>query len=167
MKIDNPDMEYLDLVSHILDNEKFNETKEIVHHGLNRYDHSLRVSYYSYCIAKALRMNYKDTARGALLHDFFITDNNCSKNDRIKSVFKHPKHALENASKYFDLTDMEADIIRKHMFPLTILPPKYFESWLVDIVDDIVSVIEQGYLLRKQLTAITNFALIMLIGYLK
>jgi uncharacterized protein len=167
MKIDNPNTEYLDLVSHILNNPKFDETKDIVHHGLNRYDHSLRVSYYSYRIAKALRINYEDAARGALLHDFFISSNNCSYNSRFKSIFRHPKQALENASKHFALSDIEADIIKKHMFPLTISPPKYLESWIVDIVDDIVSIAEQGYLVRKQLTAITNFALIMLIGYLK
>ena len=35
----------------------------------------------------------------------------------------------------FDLNDMEKDIIVKHMWPLTIVPPKFKESYIVTLVD--------------------------------
>ena len=34
---------------------------------------------------------------------------------------------------------MEKDIILKHMWPLTIIPPRYLESFIVSIIDKIVA----------------------------
>ena len=68
------DREYISVVKDILEHEEFNKTKNIVHHGLNRFDHCMRVSYYSYKIAKALKLDYEDVARAGLLHDFFFTN---------------------------------------------------------------------------------------------
>ena len=48
---------------------------EITHHGLDRKSHSIRVSYYSYKISKALGLDYKSTARAGLIHDFFFENN--------------------------------------------------------------------------------------------
>ena len=67
--------EFLNIVSDILENEEFQKLKNIKHHDTDRFDHSLRVSYYSYLITKALRLNYKATARAGLLHDFFLEEN--------------------------------------------------------------------------------------------
>ncbi len=39
----------------------------------------------------------------------------------------------------FTLTDIEKDIIKKHMFPLTPIPPVHIESWIVCIADKICS----------------------------
>jgi uncharacterized protein len=33
------------------------------------------------------------------------------------------------------LNDIEEDIIRKHMWPLTLVPPKYKESFIVSFAD--------------------------------
>ena len=54
----------------------------------------------------------------------------------------HPKAACKNAEEDFNLTDIERDIIKKHMFPLTLTPPKYRESVLVCLVDKVCSVYE-------------------------
>lgn len=45
----------------------------------------------------------------------------------------------------FKLNQVEEDIIRKHMFPLTRFPPKYKESLLVCIADKICTVYEFFY----------------------
>ena len=68
------DCEYINIVSDILEDKKFMTIKKYKHHGITRFEHSMRVSYYSYLIAKVLGFNYKDTARGGLLHDFFGND---------------------------------------------------------------------------------------------
>ena len=53
-----------------------------------------------------------------------------------KHGFTHPKVALDNAVKYFNLNNIEKDIIEKHMWPLTIRKvPKYKESVIVTMVD--------------------------------
>lgn len=138
----NKDIEYLEIVSNIMKNKKFNEIKKCKHHGLTRYEHSLRVSYYSYLVAKKLKLNYIETARGGLLHDFFITDDLKEKEQKL-SVFVHPYKALTNSNNYFELTELEKDIIINHMFPT--LPhkiPKYLESWIVSLVDKVVAAYE-------------------------
>lgn len=136
------DIEYMKIVENIMANQKFNQIKQCKHHGLTRYEHSLRVSYYSYLITKKLHLNYIETARAGLLHDFFITDDLKEKEQKL-SMFVHPYKALTNSNNYFKLTDLEKDIIINHMFPT--LPhkiPKYLESWIVSLIDKIVATYE-------------------------
>lgn len=133
------DVKYQILINDILENEKMKKLANCRHHGLNRLDHSLKVSYYSYKIAKKIRLDYKSVARAGLLHDFFINED-LSEKKRKFSIFFHPYKSIENSTKYFNLNEMEKDIIITHMFPT--LPhkiPKYLESWLVSIVDKIVA----------------------------
>ena len=122
-------------------NSEFMKLNTCVHHGISRLEHSYRVAYYSYKIMKALKLNYVEGTRAALLHDFFIDD--VSDMNAINRFRKHPKCALENAKKYFDITPLQEDIIVKHMFPATLTPPKHLESVIVDIVDDISSIYER------------------------
>ena len=68
------DGEYNQIVYDILNNEEFKKLKNIEHHGMTRYDHSLRVSYYSYVLAKKIGLDYVLVSRAGLLHDFFFND---------------------------------------------------------------------------------------------
>ena len=134
--------EYMYLISDILENEKFLLIEECKHHGINRLEHSMRVSYYSYIITKKLRLNYIEAARGGLLHDFFLIDDLKPKQQKFCFAV-HPYHSLENACSCFQLSDLEKDIIINHMFPT--LPhkiPKYIESWLVCGIDKIIAIYE-------------------------
>jgi len=133
---------YYLIVEDIIKNEEFNKLETIEHHGTNRLKHSKRVSYYSYEVCKKLHLDYIAAARAGLLHDFFLSDNERTKKDRIISFFTHPKKALENANKYFELSDKEQNIIKSHMFPTNITLPKYLESWIVSTVDKIVGTYE-------------------------
>ena len=49
--------------------------------------------------------------------------------------FTHPYVACRNAEKEFLLNNIERDIIKRHMFPLTPVPPRYKESWIVTAAD--------------------------------
>ncbi len=155
---------YMYIVNDILDNHEFNKIKECKHHGMNRYDHSVRVSYYSYLIAKKLRLNAVETARGGLLHDFFV-ESDLSVSKQKLSMFFHPYASIENSNKYFDLTDLEKDIIINHMFPS--LPhkiPKYAESWIVSFVDKAVAMYEFYYAYGKNLVyRLSNLYIMLLI----
>ena len=142
--------------------------ESIVHHEVNRLEHSIRVSYYSYKLAKALKMDTKQVARAALLHDFFLEENENEKvTKRMITMLEHPKYALENSKKYFELTDMEEDIILTHMFPIGLTVPKYFESWMVDIVDDVASIYEKGSVVCRQLSTASSFLFIILLNSLR
>ena len=136
----NKDVKYQSIIRDIISNKEFEEIENIIHHGTTRLVHSKRVSYCSYKIAVFLRLNSESCARAGLLHDFFTSAEDRTKIQRFISTFTHPKYALKNASAFFELTDLEKDIIRKHMFPINLSIPKYAESWLVSFVDKIVTI---------------------------
>ena len=80
-------------------------------------------------------MNARSTARAGLLHDLFYYDWRDTKFDEGTHAFVHPRIACENAEKLTPLTDLERDIIVKHMWLATIAPPRYKESYVVTFVD--------------------------------
>lgn len=141
VKTYNYDQKYIDIIKYIDENDEFKKIVNKKHHGKSRYNHSKKVSYLSYRIARFLNLNYQETAKAGLLHDYF-TEDNLHLNDRIKSLFKHPNIALNNSRKLFKLSKKEENIIISHMFPLSKNIPTYFESWIVNMVDKIVSLEE-------------------------
>lgn len=169
MKLKKDD-EYIKITKNILEHEEVLKMSNVKHHDSNRLNHSLKVSYYSYKIAKALHLNYVEVARGGLLHDFFLerTTNYNKIKDKVKLyTFSHPKKAVENAKRYFEISEIEEDIIRAHMFPIDIKIPKYAESWIVSSVDKAISFYEFGKKFGHKLNYATNFALLFLLNVLK
>jgi len=133
------DEKYLGFVEDLLKHPKVLEMKDYLQHGEHTcLDHCLTVSYTAYLLAeKKDELNSRAVARGGLLHDFFLYDwhdKNRPQNTKFHG-FRHSAIALKNAQKYFDLSEIEQDIIEKHMWPLTVFPPKFKESWLVTSVD--------------------------------
>lgn len=162
--------EYNKIVNHILNNEQFNVLDSIEHHGISRLDHSLKVSYYSYKVAKMCHLDYKEVARAGLLHDFYLdrtVDYNNPKDKFLLFTTKHPIIATENSKNYFKLTEKEEDIIKSHMFPVDFRVPKYAESWIVNLVDKSVSVYEFGKKFKYQLTYGFNFFILFSINIMK
>lgn len=163
----NSNEEYRNIVHSILCSDEFNKIKTIEHHGVSRFDHSLRVSYYSYIISKFLKLNYVASARAGLLHDFFLSDEERTFKDRVVSTFTHPKKAVVNAEKYFTLDEKEKNIIHAHMFPIYCSLPKYAESWVVSFVDKVVGTYEFTKKFSYKLSYITNIYLIYLFNTIK
>lgn len=164
------DEQYIRIVKHILNDKEFSQMKDVPHHNSTRLNHSLKVSYYSYKIAKMLRLDYEDVARGGLLHDFYLGQVNDQKTFKDKFLLyttKHPNEALDNSTKYFDLTDKEKDIIVSHMFPVDVKVPKYAESWIVSLVDKVVSTKEFGYKFSHRLSWVTNLYLLIVFRFMK
>jgi uncharacterized membrane protein/HD superfamily phosphodiesterase len=131
--------EFYEIIKDINEHEEFLKLKEHYHHTSSIYDHVMAVSYFSYRASKFLKLDYQSTARGALLHDFFLYDwRHHDVPDLAEEKFhgiEHPKIALANAQKYFTLNDIEKDIVIKHMWPLTLVPPKFKESFIVSFAD--------------------------------
>ena len=105
------------------------------HRNFTRLQHCLHVSYLSYLICRKMNLDCQSAARGGLLHDFYFYDSHEVKPDRGNHYFCHPSIALENAAQLFTLNEVEKDIILKHMWPVTISPPKYRESYVVMMMD--------------------------------
>lgn len=127
---------FLEIINDILANKSIQNLKLYKHHyAYTRLEHCLSVSYYTYVICKFLHLDYKSAARAALLHDLFFYDCEDKLSRPKNHIQNHPRQALENANKLFNLNKKEQDIILKHMWPLTFSPPKYLESFIVTIVD--------------------------------
>lgn len=164
MKLNN---EYNSIVDDILDNKEFDKIRYIEHHGITRYEHSIRVSYISYKIAKKLKLNYIEVARAGLLHDFFMSEEKRSIKEKLISMFTHPKVALCNAEKNFDLSKREKNIIESHMFPIYKCLPKYKESILVSTIDKLVATYEFSFKFRLKFKYATNLLILVLFGIFK
>lgn len=126
-------------VSHIGRMRKF-----VQHGDTSCLLHSIAVAYYSLKLVNCFGVKCKkrELVRGALLHDYFLYDWHDGVKGRGLHGFTHPSASLQNADRDFILTDTERDIIKKHMFPLTVLPPKTREAWIVCLVDKLCSAYE-------------------------
>ena len=160
------DDDYIDIVKHILNNEEFLKLKNYEHHGITRFDHSLKVSYQAYKFAKKHNLDYKTVAIGGLLHDFFFFSN-VSLKEKFISTFNHPLKAEANALEKFNVNTKEADIIRSHMFPLNLVVPKYKESWIVSLYDKKVALLEFSSKLGYKLRYASNLTILLLFNFIK
>lgn len=155
------DKDFYYIVEDILENKEFKKLEEIKHHGITRYNHLLRVAYHTYKFTKGKNLKYVEATRGALLHDFFFYEtNNLSTYDSLR---KHSNYALENACKHFSLTELEKDIIKTHMYPVTKTMPHYKESYIVDLIDDIASLYERTYSIRNRVSTVCTFIFIFFV----
>lgn len=157
--------EFYEINRDIFENKKFNELKNYRHHGITRYEHCYNVAYLVYRITRKINKNYKEITRAALLHDFFT--NEVENMGSIKRFVTHPKYALENSKKYFNISKLQEDIIISHMFPIGFRIPKYKESWLVDFIDNISSIYERTIAVKEELITATTFILVLIMSYIK
>lgn len=135
----------------ILNSGRFKRSDGNMQHGdVSVYEHSIRVAETALKLADALKLkgvSERELVRGALLHDYFLYDWHRDGKEagnvhpRLHGFF-HAQTALENARRDFELTDRESEIIKKHMWPLTIVPPINKEAWLVTIADKYASAME-------------------------
>lgn len=122
-----------DIISHPVVQEMKNFRQ---HYNCSCYDHCYSVSYYSFLICKKFKLDYKSIARAAMLHDLFLYDWRIKQPGRKGlHAFRHPYVAYKKASALFSLNKKEKDIIIKHMWPVTVIPPKYLESYIITFVD--------------------------------
>ena len=129
------DPEYLALVQDILEHPLVRSMEAYTQHGeTSCLRHSINVSYLSYLYcrdhgwqarAAAREIGYPLLVRPSYFHGL-----------------THPRRALENAQRLFSLTDREKNIILRHMWPLTITPPKYREAYVIVMFDKYCSLME-------------------------
>lgn len=100
-------------------------------------EHSIGVAEQALRIADSMHARIDETSmiRGALLHDYYLYDWHDSKTAPSLHGFKHPRIALENAMRDYELNAIEQNIIERHMFPLTPIPPLFLEAWIVCMAD--------------------------------
>lgn len=117
---------------------RLQEERNALQHGATSvYEHSVNVAYRSLLLTENFRLpvDKKVLVRGALLHDYFLYDWHAKNEGHRMHGFRHPGFALRNASRDYSLCWKERNIIARHMFPLTVLPPQCLEAWIVCFVD--------------------------------
>ena len=131
-------LEFMDTADPLLENPVVKDLANYNHHmGKTRLEHVKEVAWISFVIGKKLSLDSRAIIRGGLLHDLFFYDW-LREGPRFHG-FRHHNIALKNARKITSLSKIEVDIIKKHMWPLTVIPPKYPESFLVSMVDTFCS----------------------------
>lgn len=137
----------------ILESPQFMECASHMQHGtVSVKNHCINVAVHSVKLSKKLgvKCNQRALIRGALLHDYFLYDWHSRKIKTLKELhgFCHPTTALENASREYELSLIEEDIIKKHMWPMTVVPPLCREAWLVTLADKYCSTLETLHIHR-------------------
>lgn len=130
----------------ILNSRVFQKMNEFMQHGdTTTLEHSINVAEVALQFVEKhnIKCDRRSLVVGGLLHDFFLYDYH-DKNCRRKKLhaFRHPTIALTNAEKYFDLNETEKEIIKKHMWPVTIIIPKRKETWIIVWADKICAIKE-------------------------
>lgn len=126
--------EFMAIICPLLDAELIRALDSVPQHfRYTRLRHSMDVAYICFCITKSLGMDSHSAARAGLLHDLFFHEPHHAPHSLLRS---HPKIALENARRLVpDLNHIEEDAILRHMWLLTLRPPKYREGMVLTFVD--------------------------------
>ena len=160
------DKEYKGIVKEILRDRTFKKMYNIEHHGISRWEHLIKISYYSYKVAKRLKMDYISVARGALLHDFYLDGDERDAKRKFLDNFTNQKKALITSDNYFKINDIEKNIIVSHMFPMYPALPKYKESVLVNAVDKIIGSYEMAREYRYKFKYQFNYLFLLTILFI-
>jgi len=151
------DKVYREIVQDLLANPAVQELANFTqHHYSDRLTHSIDVSYQSYLLGLRLGLNATALARAGILHDLFYYDWRETKFELGSHAFIHPRVSLRNAEKITPLSDMEKDIILKHMWGSTWAMPHYWESLLLNLVDDWTAVSDFFNPVKDQFRTLTT-----------
>lgn len=155
--------EWFLIVEDILLNDEFQKRKYFLHHhNLSVWDHSILVSFKAFLVAKYFGADTRVCAIAGLLHDFYsqawlysselekIDDGKYLRDCNVKKPFfkmhgfVHANDAALNYVKYFPelKDDRVTNAIKRHMFPLNIVPPKYKEGLIITVIDKINTINE-------------------------
>jgi len=144
--------EFREIIRPVVLNSRVQEMRGMPHHGdVCCFNHSLRVAKHSYAICRALRLDSQSAARGAMLHDFYLYERHRDSVPPITNLIMHPLIALDEAIASFDLNPTEMDIIRSHMWPLSVTAPKSAEAAVVCLTDKYITVKEYSMQLGQAL----------------
>lgn len=145
---------FFDVVGDLIDTEEVLSLKQYEQHlEIDRLQHVLGVAYISYLLSKKLGWDCKAAARSGVMHDLVYYDWREKQGGEWHHGhgYKHPKLACLNAKELCpDLSDREADIIKKHMWPFTLALPKYKEGYVIIFADKYCATRELMYSLSKK-----------------
>ena len=144
---------YFDTVRDIYFSDEVQSLAQYEQHlDINRLQHITSVSFLAYKISRKYGLDFIKTTRAAVMHDLFYydwRDGITGKWHRLHG-YKHPRYAVMNARELYPaISRKEEEIIKCHMWPLTILPPKSAEGFVVSFCDKYCAAAEVLYSVNK------------------
>lgn len=131
--------------------------RQYIQHGcVTTYEHCMRVAAISFWLNRRLNLGCDEASlvRGAFLHDFYLYDWHEPHPEAGLHGFSHPAIALANAEQRYTLNDRERNVIRSHMWPLTLLtPPRCREAAVVCVADKMSSATETLFERQRMIPA--------------
>lgn len=144
---------FLECVKDIYFSNEVQSLKQYEQHlDIDRLSHITSVSYLTYILCKRFGLDYKKAAKSAVMHDLFYYDWRDGVTGKWHKLhgYKHPYYAALNAKElYPEISDKEVKIIKRHMWPLTVLPPSSKEGLIVCFCDKYCATIEVLYSINK------------------
>lgn len=137
---DRADAEFFAFARTVIDAGRMRESAAHVQHGTtSTLLHCIAVAYEANGLAKRFGMDdarRAEVVRAALLHDYYLYDWHDGEDWHRLHGLRHGRFAAKNARRdYPDLTPDEENAIRRHMFPLTPVPPTSSVGWVVTLAD--------------------------------
>ena len=158
--------EFRAIIKDIVENDTVQQMRNFrQHYDTSCFEHCYKVALYNYIICKKLNLDYISAARAGMLHDLFLYDWRIREPGRKRfHAFHHPRIALNNSLKIFDLNEKEQDIILKHMWPITVIPPKSMEAFITTFVDKYCALSESyvHYKQNRKLNLVYRYAYVFL-----
>ena len=146
----------------IFRSELFHKAEITKHHcGYTIANHEIHVCVTALLLVAALsaigmHFHVCELVRGIMCHDLGLVGRYDGKfHSGPDCAFRHPVESEKEAKKLCkDLTPREADVIKKHMFPLSKTGiPSYRETWLITVADKWCAVTEGLHISRKNWVA--------------
>ena len=143
------ELRFRQLAESIIFHPEYQKMKKLRAHGKKTvFEHSMDVARLSFKWNRSLKLNIdeKELITGALLHDFYLYDwHKAHINVPLFKMhgFTHPFTACKNAVRIFGINERTQNIIRSHMWPLTLRTvPSNKAAWLVCVCDKAVATME-------------------------
>ena len=141
------------MLARFRNNSRVQEMRNYIQHGtISTYEHCESVTELAFLLNRRLRLGADERilVTGAFLHDFYLYD--WHENDRSHRLhgYHHPERSCANAVAYFQIGELVQQMIRTHMWPLTITKlPRSREAWILCLVDKYIST-EETFAMRKR-----------------
>lgn len=108
------------------------------HRGNTTFQHCENVALFAYDIAQRLHweLDADDIIKAAMLHDYYLYNTSEMEMSDYEHGVTHPKRAIQNAQKHFELNENVRGAISSHMWPLPFSPmPKTKLAIIINLAD--------------------------------